>query len=194
MSTYLYDNAFVEDLRNIIRDDRISILPPSNMFNVVALTEEDKIQLPVISLQRPNWSIIDDRISHAQIHSGIMTSYDEDTERFKSVQTIPIRINYLIDVWTKNRETNDNIMRELIWYYTTHPTLSIKIPYGLDIDHNFNIFLDSDIEDNSDIVEHNVRGIYFRQTLTAYTDDAYLWKSSSRYPKYVDAEVVINNE
>ena len=40
--------------------------------------------------------------------------------------------------------------------------------------------INSDIEYNSDIVEQKNRGEYFRQSISFYTDDAYLWKTSSR--------------
>lgn len=194
MSVYLYDKAFVDSLREITKDSRINIMSPDDMFSITAITNQDVIKLPTISLQRPNWSIATDRISHPQSRDGITTTYDENIQKFKNVQMIPIRINYLIDVWTKTREDSDNIMRELIWYYITHPTLTVKIPYGLNIEHRFNIFLDPDIDDNSDIVEHKNRGVYFRQTISAYTDDAYLWKGSARFPAYITAEVIINNE
>ena len=44
--------------------------------------------------------------------------------------------------------------------------------------HKFNIYFNSGIEDNSDIANHITRGTYFRQDMTFYTDDAYLWRAN----------------
>ena len=49
---------------------------------------------------------------------------------------------------------------------------------GLNIAHKFNIYFNSGIEDNSDLASHIDKGTYFRQDLTFYTDDAYLWRAN----------------
>lgn len=193
MSFYLYDEAIVNNLRSLVNDDRIHIVPPDNALNVIGRITDDDIKLPLISLSRTSTQI-SNSISHPMKFDGGIAGYDSKTKIFKKIQAIPIRINYLLDVWTKHRQENDDIIRELIFYISTHPTMKVEIPYGLDIEHKFNIFIDSDIDDNSDIVEHKNRGEYFRQTLSLYTDDAYLWKSASRYFMNVDVGLKIENE
>jgi len=91
---------------------------------------------------------------------------------------MPIRINYQIDIWTRNREENDNLVRELVFYLSTHQAMYVDIPYDLNEKHVFTFALDNSIDDNSDIISHKNSGEYFRQTLTAYVDDAYLWKTN----------------
>lgn len=190
MSVYMYDEAIIEDLRILVNDDRIHIVPVDNVFRLIARLEDDKIEMPLISLTRTGWQLSDNKPQMMKF-DGALADYDEKRNSLKRVQAIPISIGYQLDVWTKTRLENDNILRELIFYYSTHPTLVVKIEYGLDITHNFNLFFDPDVEDNSDIVEHKNRGEYFRQTLTLYTDDAYLWKSSSRGPSFVESDVEI---
>lgn len=195
MSIFLYDNAIVTDLRRIISDNRIHIAPVENVFDLVAILDSDKIEMPLISLTRTGWSLSENR-SHAMKFTGALVKYNEDTGAHSSVQAMQIRINYLMDVWTKHRNENDLIVRELLFYYSTSPTLKVKIPYGLDVDHKFNVFFDPEVEDNSDIVEHKNRGEYFRQTLSFYTDDAYLWKSTHSKPTIIDVDNIyleINN-
>ena len=94
------------------------------------------------------------------------------------MQLIPITINYRLSVWTKDRVTNDALMREILWYYHLHPSLLVYIEHGLNIAHKFNIYFNSDIEDNSDIANHINNGHFFRQDVTFYTDDAYLWHAN----------------
>lgn len=180
MSADLYDNAIINSLREITQDTRIHISPVENVFRTIAKLEntEDKIELPLISVTRTGWSLLN--AHHTQKLAGDTLSYDTEKDWVQNIQMMPIQINYLLDVWTKTRKENDLIMRELIFYYSTHPTLKVQIPYNSDYEHTFNIYFNADIDDNSDIVEHKNRGEYFRQTIGFYTDDAYMWKTSSR--------------
>lgn len=180
---YEYDRSIVEDLRYITKDSKktINIIPPSEYFNLVATLRSDDIKLPLISLVRPSWSLIGSKKPQAMIFDGVIVKDDKENDIVRSIQAIPIIINYQLDIWTDNRLENDMIMRELIWNYTLNPTLEICIPYkDIDYKHTFNIFFNDEIEDNSDIQEHKNLGRLFRQTITFYTDDAYLWKVKDR--------------
>lgn len=204
MSVYAYDEAVVQDLRRIFSDGRIHIIPPEDAFDLIGTLQKDNIRFPLITLARPGWLLSDNKPQH-MIFEGLPDKITDSkievpehrTDGFDSsfkvirLQAIPIRINYQVDIWTESRLENDNIMRELIWYYTLHPTLKVKIVYD-DIErlHNFNLFFDADVEDNSDIVSHKEKGRFFRQTISMYTDDAYLWKTFSRLPNYIDPNQV----
>lgn len=192
--THLYDEAIINNLKSVTGDNRISIQPADRVFQNIAKKEYDKIEFPLISIFRTGWSLLGSR-SFYMLHEGALVKIEESEEKnvdpkFYRVQNIPIRINYSMDVWTKTREENDNIIRELLFYYMTNPTMTITIPYGLNIVHDFNIFFNDDIEDNSDVSDHFNRGEYFRQTLSFYTDDAYLWKATSRGPTIIDPDFI----
>jgi len=196
MSLNLYDTSIVTKLRTLMGNNNIYIVPPDELFRIMAKVNDDTIQMPMISLTRTGASIDLSRNNHYMKFEGALVDYDYETNISKRLQAIPLRINYLMDIWTKSRIENDEILGELIFYFMTHPTLKVLIPKGLNINHNFNLFFNSDIDDNSDIVAHKDRGVYFRQTLSIYTDDAYLWKSSTRKPIYItDAslELMDNN-
>lgn len=177
---YLYDTAIIEDMRSILDDERIYICPSDRVFSVIARLNEDDVKMPMISVARTGISLLDSQ--HTMRFTGGISNISEDEESISRIQVIPIQINYQFDVWTKHREENDNIIRELIFYYMTHPTLEVKVPYGTNLKHTFNIFYDKTIEDNSDISDQVNHGEYFRQTLSVYTPDAYLWKSTTEKP------------
>lgn len=180
MSCVLYDDAIINNLRTLTQDTRIYIEPTENVFGTIGKLEnsQDHIQLPLISVARTGWSILNPQ--HMQKFDGALLKSDLEEDYTQRIQCIPIQINYVLDVWSKTRAENDEILRELIFYYHNHPEMEVTIPYGADFKHRFNIFFNSDIEDNSDIVEFKNRGEYFRQSISFYTDDAYLWKTSSR--------------
>lgn len=93
-------------------------------------------------------------------------------------RVIPITINWQLSVWTKDRITNDAIVREILWYYHLRPSLLVYVQHGLNIAHKFNIYFNSEITDNSDIANHINNGTYFRQDLSLYSDDSYLWQAN----------------
>lgn len=191
VGVYAYDLAIINDLRvrfNYTKDgkqktnNRIQITNAENVFDIIGDLQNDTIQFPLISLIRTGWQI-EDYSQEFMNNSGGLVGYldDEVGDRIRQVrlQAIPIQINYQLDIWTQNRIDNDVIAREFIWFYKQNPQLRVKIPHGLNITHPFNIGIENEVVDNSDIAEHNSRGRYYRQTLGLYTDkDAFLWKSS----------------
>ena len=187
MSAYLYDEAIVSNLRKVIGDDRIHINVVENAFNVIPRIDDDKFTLPLITLSRTGWRILSDNHNHSARFEGDVVEIRpyNDTQRIKRVQFIPMKIDYNLDVWTRSRRENDEIVRELFWFFLISPTLQVHVPYDLEFDHNFNIFIEEDVEDNSDLQGQFNHGEYFRQTIHLYTDDAKLWKSSSRGPTTV---------
>lgn len=192
VGVYAYDMSIINDFRvrfNYKKDGTpktnniVQITNSENVFKIIGDIKNDSIQFPIISLTRTGWSIKNFH-QETQIHSGSLMNYmkptDEDDERLKQVrlQAIPIQINYQVDIWTQSRIDNDILARELIWFYTLNPQMIVKIPHGLNTEHVFNVGFELDITDNSDIVEHDSRGRYYRQTLGMYVDDGYLWRSS----------------
>lgn len=191
VGVYAYDMALVEDLRvrfNYTKDgkpktnNKIQITNAEDVFRIIGDIENDNIEFPIISLVRTGWRLLDFS-QEFQNNTGALIGHLEDPSgtRIRQVrlQALPIQINYQLDIWTQNRIDNDIIAREFIWFYKLNPQLLVKIPHGLNITHPFNIGIEPEIVDNSDIGEHNSRGRYYRQTLGLYTDgDAYLWKSS----------------
>lgn len=182
MSAYLYDEAIISNLREITGDGRIHITPVSRAMDVIPRIDDDKFTLPLITVTRTGWRILSDNNNHSARYEGDVVEIKplNDNVRVKRVQFIPMRLEYSIDIWTRTRRENDEIVRELFWYYLVSPTLTVTVPYELDFEHNFNVFIEEDVEDNSDIAGQPDHGEYFRQTLRIYTDDAKLWKSTSR--------------
>lgn len=191
---YAYDTALTEKMRSLLNDNRITINPPNEIFDFIArMSNDEKIKLPIISIQRTGW-MLGDRRNFEQLMSGALAQTREN-QVLINLQAFPIEITYAIDVWTKTREENDAIMTELIWYFATHPRLDVQIEHGLEnFVHKFNIDIRGAVEDNSDIIEHRNRGIYFRQTATFYVGDAYIWKTSSRGPTRVDGNMDVEPE
>jgi len=190
MSVYYYDEALVTDFRRIFNNSKISIVPPENVFDLTAFLDNDKVRFPLVSLNRVGWAL-SNNWNHYALHEGVSESIfygadDNEPKLIMKLQAMPISINYQLDVWTKTLQENDNILRELMFYYRINPTLQVKIPYGIDSFHKFNVFFETDVTDNSDIPDHGNRGRYFRQTIGMYVDDAYLFSRRDAKPTFIE--------
>lgn len=196
VSVYAYDKALVEDLRSRFKkkdgtqyvNDTVQIGSPDHMFDIMGTLNKDQVIMPFVGLQRLDWQLNLDR-------QGFQTFVGEQVfERIAPddkpievrAQVIPITINWRLSVYTADRVSNDALLRELIWYYSLRPSLMVYVGHGLNIAHKFNIYFNSGVEDNSDIANQSLNGTYFRQDVTLYSDDSYLWKA--RYENKVKIE------
>lgn len=188
VSVYAYDKAIVEDFRarfkkSIVDSEvnpNVQIGSPDQMFNIIGQLDNDNVIMPFIGLQRLDWQLNLDRQGFQTfIGDRVYQRIGPDDKPMNvRAQVIPITINYRLSVWSKDRVTNDALVRELLFYYHLRPSLMVYVGYGLNIAHKFNIYFNSGIEDNSDITNFNNNGTYFRQDMTFYTDDAYLWRAN----------------
>ena len=194
VSVYAYDKALVEDLRTRFKkpngtqyvNDTVQMGAPDQMFNIIGTLNGDQAVMPFIGLQRLDWQMNLDRQGHQTFVGDEIYTRRGPTNIPTEIraQVIPITINWRLSVWTADRVTNDALMREIIWYYSLRPSLMVYVGHGLNIAHKFKIYFNSGVEDNSDIANHNSNGTYFRQDVTLYSDDSYLWKA--RYENKVE--------
>ena len=194
VSVYAYDKALVEDLRTRFKkpngtqyvNDTVQMGAPDQMFNIIGTLNDDQAVMPFIGLQRLDWQMNLDRQGFQTfVGEQVYTRIGPDDKPIEvRAQVIPITINWRLSVWTADRVTNDALMREIIWYYSLRPSLMVYVGHGLNIAHKFNIYFNSGVEDNSDIANHSSNGTYFRQDVTLYSDDSYLWKA--RYENKVE--------
>lgn len=174
---YLYDNAILDKFRELFDTDKIFIVPPERAKMIRAQLDDDTIKFPLISLDRRGWTMLDDHNSWSASVKGIPDSINNDGSA-NILHAIPIKIEYQLDVFTVDKVSCDEILRELIFYFKLHPTMQVHIPYGLETNHNFNVYFNPEVEDNSDTVEHINKGVLYRYTASFYTDDAYLFANT----------------
>lgn len=191
MSVKLYDDALLDKLKEWTKKlKNMHIYGPGQtiqLFEVTADETGDKpIQLPIISLTRPGGYTLINPNKNVRTYDGAMT--DSDEEISYTLNSIPILINYQLDIYTRKLEEADVYARELIFNIINHPTLSVIIPYnGLEREHVATIRISPNIEDNSGVPEMHLKyGQFTRFTLNIDIDDAYLWSVRKRDNVYID--------
>ena len=90
---------------------------------------DDTVTLPFISLERTDWQLNMDRQRYQTfVGEKVCTVEDENGISHEvRAQVIPITINYRLSVWSKDRITNDALIRELLFYYHLRPSLLVRI-------------------------------------------------------------------
>jgi hypothetical protein len=193
MSVYLYDEAFVEKLRNWTSSTQIQVYSPDDtrrLFEVMADKSNDSpIQLPILCLRRKSGLKVLKTGKRPMSFDGIMIESDGNTAI--ELDAIPIDISYQLDIYTRYFKEADEFLRNLTFNIINYPKLTIKIPYNdYNYEHNGFIRMSEDIEDNSNIPERLINGQFTRLTFNISIDDAYLWNVRIKNTVKVECEEV----
>lgn len=198
MSVYLYDEAFVEKLRNWTKSTQVQVYSPDDtrrLFEVMADTSNDKpIQLPILCLRRKLGLNVLNTGKRPITFDGIII--EQDTEDGAHLNAIPIDISYQLDIYTRYFKEADEFLRNLTFNIINYPKLTIQIPYNNAnlndvIEHNGFIRMSGEIEDNSNIPERLINGQFTRLTFNINIDDAYLWNIKVKDNLSIDCDEVI---
>lgn len=190
MSAYLYDEVLVKRLQELTSDQRICIVPPEEAINYLAGFSKDHVNLPAILLTRKSVTLLDYRNQVVAL-KGQTAHVCRDNILVKA-RLIPMKIEWNLDIYAADRYSCDEIVRELVFYFTTNPRFEVQIPYQLDIKQNFDIFISPDIPDNSDLIEFSSRGEYYRETITLWTENAHMFSSHRQYPTFTVPSIDVN--
>lgn len=202
MSIYKYEEAIVNKMREITGDDRIIITPSDNMTNIIPRISNDELKLPLIHIIRNSWKLSNNR-SHGMKMNGLINDnmpmfkdinyVSSDDGKIHRLHLLPITFSHTFEVWSRTREENDEMIRELLWFFSTMNEFFVNIPYGVDITHKFTLNLEGEVIDNTNIVNQKNAGELFLQAIITNCDDAFLWKSSSHNPTCIDVGLQLKN-
>lgn len=178
MSVYLYDEAFIDKLRNWTKDTQIQVFSPDDtkrLYEVIADKNNDKpIELPIICLRRQTNLNITNQGKRPLTFDGMTLAQSQEVAI--KLNAIPMTINYQLDIYTRYMKEADEFLRNLTFNIINYPKLTIKIPYnGFDVYHNGFIRMSEEVNNTSDIPERLVNGQFTRYTFNIMIDDAYLW-------------------
>lgn len=169
---YLYDNALVEDLDKSFNNDVINpvvrVISPEQIFGVAAQIQEDQISFPIVALEREDSIQIDQNLCNfTRMQKGIPAVFDKTTNNLYHERTIPINLSYVLTVLTTNQTDMDEIIREIIFKYTSMYFLKIQIPYESKRDITFGIVIDqnSGIQKKSGISEYTQTGQLYQSSI-----------------------------
>lgn len=131
---HLYDMELVHDLeRSLNMPDNaevvVKVIDPEHIVGLAAQIQNDEIQLPLIALERKDYSVDTDRTNFSMQHFGTQAIIDNKTNMIYNERSMPIKLSYTLTVLTSNQIDMDEIVKELLFKYTAMYFLTIKVPY-----------------------------------------------------------------
>ena len=193
---WLYDNEIVADLESCFKppdgaEPVVRVLDPEHIVGLAAQKQNDEISLPLITVERKDYSIDTDRTNFTRSHFGVATVIDNKTNEIYYERAIPIDLQYTLHILTSNQIDMDEIVKELLFKYTYQYFLTIKPPYESKNKYRFGVRLDaSAIEKQSGASEYIESGKLYHTSIPLICDGAVLLHYVPVHLKRYGAEVV----
>lgn len=147
---YLYDNALADDLTDSlsggpIGNTKVKVVDEEAIIDVIAQMKEDNIEFPFVSLTRDNDTPLDtERMNFTRMHRGVVSVIDPETNLLYYEKAVPIKLSYTLSVLTTNTADMDELIKELIFKYTSMYFVSFTLPYECKRKVRFGVRIDPD--------------------------------------------------
>lgn len=147
---WIYDDAIVQDLINCINPDggmssTVKVLGEEGIMGILAQMQEDKIKFPAIFLERLAETPLDPkRYNYTRLHKGVPAVLDTETNNLYLEKAAPIELTYNLHVMTTNTVDMDELVKELLFRYSSMYYVTAKVPYESDRKIRFGIAINPD--------------------------------------------------
>jgi len=196
MAIRYYDEVLAYKIKKWIPENStLRVLKPDETKRLFETKADDSndapIKLPIVSLSRSNDIELLLNIKNSKSFDGLKLSKGSNALQINS---IPIKLNYQLDIWTKDMEEGDEYLRNFLFKLINNPVIKISFPYqGVDVEHIANIRVLSTISDTSDVAEHLFPGQFTRWSIQLEIQDAFFFNIPARKKwKIIDVDVDTN--
>lgn len=169
---YLYEKAVIEDINSLFKNGKVKAVIADSLDEALRRTaaeNQDKITLPFIVLSGGDW-VLNDTAFYNIMHGSEIYRKNNASKNTSVISFTPQYNMYIAA--TSSREC-DMLTREIIFHYYQYPTLTIDVPYGLDINHTFSLTFNRNVRKST-----NRSGLVCR-ILELTLDGAYLWHNNT---------------
>jgi hypothetical protein len=197
---YLFDSALVNDLEKSLNmpddaDAVVKVIDPEHIVGLAAQIQEDKISLPIIALERQDYSVDTDRTNFTMQHRGSQAIIDNNTNMIYHERSMPIKLSYTLTVLTSNQIDMDEIIKELLFKYTSMYFLTIQVPYEVtDVDRKirFGVRIENpnNIEKVSGASQYVESGTLYQTSVPLLCDGAVLLHYTPEHLRRTSYEIV----
>lgn len=179
---YVYDNAFVDDLKKSfnpanVPNPVVKVISPEEVIGLAAQMQSDNIRFPIVAVTRSEDVQIDtDRTNFSRIHKGVVSVLDPDTNELYYEKAIPVALSYALTVITTSTAELDEIVRELMFKYSSMYFITLTLPYECKRKVRFGVTLDTNanIERTSSSTEANAEGKLYQAIVPLRCDGCVL--------------------
>ena len=149
---WAYDKAIQKDLESCIDpqgkgNSNVRVMDEEGLMGIFGQIQEDRITFPALYLDRDNETPLDQtRYNFTLLHKGVPCIYDPEKNDIYLEKSIPIKLGYDLHVLTTNTADMDEVIRELLFRYTSMYYISMTVPYESKRKIRFGIAIDPDAE------------------------------------------------
>ncbi len=173
----LYDSALLEKFKRVFPNTFIA--SSEMLFNIMGENSNMPIKLPAINIFNMGYEVAQQVYNYPEMKTGRPISFlDSNRASITKLQSLPIRMDYQIDVTDNNRTRINGIVKELLFWLYREPILTIKDPYT-ENNFDFNLLIEGGIQDTSDLMSFADRGRIYRNTFNLNIANARLFMSSN---------------
>lgn len=179
MALEYYDDVIAAKIKKWLPStSNLRVLKPDEtkrLFELNASDTGDKpLQLPCIALSRSNDIELSINVKNQKSFMGYKAGIYGDKSML--INTIPIKLNYQLDIYTKTATEGDEYLRQYLFKLINNPSFKIVIPYnGADIEQIANLRVLTPVSDTSSITERLFSGQFTRWTIQLEVMDACLY-------------------
>ena len=179
MAARYYDDVIIAKIKKWVPEEsNLRVLKPDESKRLFEITADDKadkaFKLPFIALSRNNDIELLTTVKQPKTYDGLKLAQTE--AQTLQLNTIPIKLEYQLDIYTKTYEEGDEYLRNFLFKLINNPAIKIEIPYnGIYVEHIANISVHSTVSDTSAISERIFSGQFTRWTIQFEIKDAFLF-------------------
>lgn len=186
---WVYDDAIVKDLASCIdpeggANNTVKMIGDEGMMGIFAQLQEDKITFPAIFLKRNDDTPLDrNRFNFSRLHKGVATTYDPEANNIYVEKCAPIELSYQLHVLTTNTADMDELIRELLFRYTSMYFITLQVPYESKRNIRFGIGIkpDTNITRKSSTSDYVSSGKLYEATMELECQGAVLLDYTARH-------------
>lgn len=175
---YNYDNAIAKDLEKSFNSNLcIKVVDAEKGIDLAAQAENDKISFPLVLLTRyPDAPIDTDRYNFTRAHKGVPAVFDNVKNEIYFEKAVPVKLKYDLTILTTNVADRDELVKELIFKYTSMYFIAMDLPYESSRKIRFGVRIDtdSDISNKSGILEYLDSGTVYQSIIPLKCDGCVL--------------------
>lgn len=152
-----------------VPDPVVKVVSSESIVQLAAQIQDDHLKFPLVAVVRDENTQIDTtRTNFTQMHRGVSAVFDDKNNEFYYERAIPVDLSYTLSVLSTNTADLDEIVRELMFKYTSMYFLPIRLPYEADRKIRFGVVIDADsgIQRNSGTFDYIDGGKLYEAVLT----------------------------
>lgn len=194
MAIRYYDEVLAYKIKKWIPENStLRVLKPDETKRLFETKADDSndmpIKLPIVSLSRSNDIELLQNIKNSKSYDGL--KLNNAGVNSLQLNSIPIKLSYQLDIWTKTMEEGDEYLRSFLFKLINNPVIKIVFPYqGIDVEHIANIRVLNSVSDTSDIAERLFPGQFTRWSIQLEIQDAFFFNIPARkHWKLIDVDI-----